>query len=195
MFLSIGHPAASTEWGLRVCFGRQRGCLCGKCPKVHLRESCVCFSTVPYKACCSGHDGNICGRRICGGIRQPCLESACEGMVWWKHWIISMNLVWEIKVSINSVVVAKRLLWLKSSSFFWLFNNIKMYLDLRMQYEIHGATWQTVNPMITVNHFHVPEASGRWTVPLRDSVPGAGTSEIQPFQIHLLLLSTRCGTR
>lgn len=98
---SAGHPAAGSEWGLWVCFGRQRGCLSGKCPEVHLGKPCVHRGAVPYKACGSRHDGNICGCRICGGLGQPDLEGACEGGLKWKCWTcinvdFSMFCAWEI---------------------------------------------------------------------------------------------------
>lgn len=34
----------------------------------------------------------------------------------------------------------------------------KVRLNVSVQYKMHRATWHAVNPMITVNYFHVPEA-------------------------------------
>ena len=36
----------------------------------------------------------------------------------------------------------------------------KVRLNLSVRYKMHRATWHAVNPMITVNYFHVPEARG-----------------------------------
>ena len=191
MFLSTGHPAASTEWGLWVCFGGHTGCLCGKCPETHLREPRVCVSAVRYKARGSGPDGSVYGRRICRGLRQPCVDSACEGTLQWKHWITCTS--WVCKGGYwgcGEEVAGSNPLFLFFSGK-RLCNKVR--LNLSVQYKMHRATWHAVNPMITVNYFHVPEAWGSWTVLLRDSVPGAGTT--QRFHIRLLLLSARCGSR
>lgn len=73
----------------------------------------------------------------------------------------------------------------------WLLVEILLHSTDVKKEEVHCG----INPVITVTCLHVPEAWGVWTVLLRDSVPGAHASQTQHFQIRLLLLPARCGTR